>query len=121
MPEMVKGRANVFPLTLISEGFALVRVAIPPAIDRTKSLASNAPVVSAVLYVVSFKVTLTVSLVSDNVTPVIKGGCLSNRFMELFAWVLLAGFAALSKILLSTGLIVNTSFPFAIPTNSRPN
>ena len=49
VPEMVKGRAYVFPLTVRLEGLGFVRVATPPVIDKTKSLGSNAPVVSSVL------------------------------------------------------------------------
>ena len=57
----------------MEEGFTLSSVALPPEIEKKKSLASNAPVAFAVLYTSSLKVTPIVELSTPMVTPVIFG------------------------------------------------
>ena len=54
-------------------GVALDKVAVPPLMDKEKSLASNAPVVFAVLNTVSLNVTAILALLVASVTPVIFG------------------------------------------------
>ena len=69
----------------------------------------------------SLNVTVRVSFVFDSLTSVIIGAFLSNRFTELSVCALFALFAASSKILLSTGLIVKTSLPSGTPNRSMPS
>ena len=54
-------------------GVALDKVAVPPLMDKEKSLASNAPVVFAVLNTASLNVTVILALLVASTVPVIFG------------------------------------------------
>ena len=62
------------PLAEILVGVALDTVAVPPVIDKVKSLASNDPVPPTALNTTSSRVTVIVLLSAARVTPVIVGG-----------------------------------------------
>ena len=54
-------------------GVALDKVAVPPLMDKEKSLASKAPVVFAVLNTASLNVTVILALLVASTVPVIFG------------------------------------------------
>ncbi len=63
----------MFPSAANEVGFTLCKVAFPPAIEKKKSLVSNAPVAFAVLNTASLNVTVIVELSAAIATPVIFG------------------------------------------------
>ena len=80
----------------ISVGVLLIRVAVPPVIERAKSVESMAPLPPLVLNTLSEKVTAILLLSDAVVTEAIVGAVLSFKFAELLLCVVSDGLPAAS-------------------------
>ena len=70
-------------------GVALDIVAVPPLMDKEKSLVSSAPLPPLVLFTASLKVTAMVLLSNARNTEEIMGTALSFNVAVLLLWVVL--------------------------------
>ena len=84
------------PLTEILVGVVADKVAVPPEMEKTKSLASKAPLPPLVLNTASDMVTAKVVLSAAKVTPVIVGEPLSLNLTVLLLWEVAATFPTAS-------------------------
>ena len=89
VPDMVNPSVYTLLLADILVGVALDRVAVPPAMDRAKSLVCNAPLPPVALYTASLMLTAMVALLEAMVTPEIVGANWSFRLTVLLLWVVL--------------------------------
>ena len=77
-------------------GVLLIRVAVPPVIERAKSAESSTPEPPLVLNTLSEKVTAILLLSDAVVTEAIVGAVLSFKFAELLLCVVSDGLPAAS-------------------------
>ena len=73
VPEIPIPKVYTLPLTEKLVGAACDRVAVPPLMEKKKSLASNDPLPPLVLYTASLKVTAIVALLEARATVEIMG------------------------------------------------
>ena len=101
-------------------GVTLESVAVPPLMEKAKSLASNAPLPPLVLYTASEKVTAIVELLAARDTDEIVGANLSLNAIAPVVWDDDMALSDASKILEpSTGVMVIVSTPLGVPVMLR--
>ena len=90
VPEIPIPKVYTLPLAEKLIGAACDRVAVPPLMEKKKSLACNDPLPPLVLYTASLKVTAIVLLSNARNTEEIIGTAWSFKVAVLLLWVVLA-------------------------------
>ena len=90
VPEIPIPKVYTLPLTEKLVGAACDRVAVPPLMEKKKSLASTDPLPPLALYTASLKVTAMVVLSNARNTEEIIGTAWSFKVAVLLLWVVLA-------------------------------
>ena len=96
VPDRLMPKVYTLPLIEMLVGVAADKVAVPPEMEKTKSLTSKAPLAPLVLNTASDMVTAKVVLSAAKATPVMVAATLSFKATVLLFWDVAATLSWLS-------------------------